>query len=562
MEWVGPDRAPFPVNFPDLLTRSSRRGLLIEINPYQILAAGITHLDETPAVLDCAAEFDRDDDAGLRQWLDTNFDKQKGWMPVICGFSSPDSLLHRESILPRKLPDPAYLPDLVKELYKIENPAAWKIQTLSPLEGVSVLPEGTQRPALICGVSYTDVQQVQQRLLDQRLLPYRLEQSILPLLGAISDFKARRNDKRAIVVVNIEQEHTVAYILGKEGVHTPAPVRHGFASIVQAARKEFELTEASAVRDRLNQADEELLLRASKFVRAIGRDLKPLVDSYEMTTGQPVGEIYCAYLPASLAWITEPLSQVVGRTPFIMECADWLPTVNLQAGDGVAPFGQHWLGALSLLAELPGPVQEQAPKEDAIHQGPWHIDCRLSVHLPSVDLIRSRFLANVATTTLAFSMVMLAFWQLSVSGSLRAEITYWQEQIAGHKKQYTEFNADTRRLDSQVAKLDTAYELMSAPYSVSDLMLNFGRTRLAKMSIESINGSPSGVVLRGTLREPSEQAAQTLRRYVETLRRDAVIGPLFSSIALISLDREPNTEMLTFEIACKLKGYKPKGDQP
>ena len=221
MHWVAPDRAP-PVKFPDLLNRNSRRGLLIEINPYQILAAGITHLDESPAVLDCTAEFDREDDAGLRLWLDNNFDKQKGWVPVICGFSAPESLLHRESILPRKLADPAYLPDLVKEQYKIENPTVWKLQTLSPLEGVPLLPEGTQRPALVCGVSHTEVQQTQQRLLDQRLLPYRLEQSILPLLGSISDFKARRNDKRAIVVVNIEQEHTVAYIVGKEAC-TPRP---------------------------------------------------------------------------------------------------------------------------------------------------------------------------------------------------------------------------------------------------------------------------------------------------------------------------------------------------
>src|SRR5258708_18371479 len=123
--------------------------------------------------------------------------------------------------------------------------------------------------------------------------------SLLPLLGAIIDHKTRHNDKRAAVVVGIEQEHTTAYILGKEGVHTPGPVRHGFSSIAQAACKEFGLKEAAEVRERLQHADDELLLRASKFVRAIGRDLKPLVDSYEMTTGQPVGEIYCAYLPES-----------------------------------------------------------------------------------------------------------------------------------------------------------------------------------------------------------------------------------------------------------------------
>ena len=63
-----------PVKFSDFLQRKIRRGLLIEINPYQILVAGISRLDASPAVLDCAAEFDREDEAGLRQWLGENFD--------------------------------------------------------------------------------------------------------------------------------------------------------------------------------------------------------------------------------------------------------------------------------------------------------------------------------------------------------------------------------------------------------------------------------------------------------------------------------------------------------
>src|SRR5260221_1100647 len=143
----------------------------------------------------------------------------------------------------------------------------------------------------------------------------------------------------------------------------------------------------TCLRERLQHADDELLLRASKFVRAIGRDLKPLVDSYEMTTGQPVGEIYCAYLPASLSWIAEPLAQVVGRAPFTIDCPAWLPTVNIQLGEGVTAPGQHWLGALSLVAELPGPKPAKDPKDNDVYQGPWHLDCRLSGNLPNNDLV-------------------------------------------------------------------------------------------------------------------------------------------------------------------------------
>jgi hypothetical protein len=541
------------VIFSDLFKRNARRNLLIEINPYQILAAGFSRPDEGTAILDCAAEFDSDDDLGLRQWLDENFDKQKAWLPVICGLVAPEALVQRESILPRKLTESSYLPTLVRDQYKVEHPESWKLATLNPLEGTVMLPEGTQRPSLICGLSQTDVHQTQQRLLDHRLLPYRLEIGILPLLGVISSFKARRNDKRAVVVVNIEQEHTLAYILGKEGVHTPAPVRHGFASIVHAARKEFGLSQSSAIRDRLQQNDEELLLRATKFVRAIGRDLKPLVDSYEMTTGQPVGEIYCAYLPPALSWITEPLAQVVGRTPFTMECRDWMPTVGLQTADGVPTFGQHWLGALSLLATLPGTKTENTPAEDAIYQGPWHIDCRLSAQLPNNKLVRRRFVTTAIASALAASALTLTCWFLYVSHSLASDTVFWSQRISESQGLYNDLNQTSRTLATRTARLDQAFELMGAPYQVSGLILSLGRTRPANMRIDSIEANETGVAMRGGVREPSEQASRSLRNYVDELRRDPAIGPIFTSVALTSLQREDDSDSLAFEITFKLK---------
>ncbi|MEN9402701.1 MAG: hypothetical protein RL091_1404, partial [Verrucomicrobiota bacterium] len=98
--------------------RNSRRSLLIEVNPYQILAAGIDRLENGPATIDCAAEFDSGDEEGLRSWLAANFEKQTSWVPAIASFVPPEGLLQRESIVPRRLADPAYLADLVREQYK------------------------------------------------------------------------------------------------------------------------------------------------------------------------------------------------------------------------------------------------------------------------------------------------------------------------------------------------------------------------------------------------------------------------------------------------------------
>lgn len=540
-----------------MFNRSSPRSLLIEVNPYQILAAGISRPDQGPALLDCAAEFEREDDDGLRRWLDEHFDKQKNWVPAIGGFAPPDGLLQRESILPRKLAESGYLQEQLVELFKIEHSGAWKLQTLSPLEGTPVAPEGTQRPALICGISHSDVHQIQQRLLDHRLLPYRLEFSLLPLFGAISHYKAQQGDKRAVVIVVIEQEHTAAYILGKEGVQTPAPVRHGFSSIVQAARKEFNLTDAQSVRERLHLADEELLLRATKFVRAIGRDLKPVVDSFEMTTGQPIGELYCAYLPPQLAWIAEPLTQVVGRSPLSVDCTAWLPSVNLHTGPQVPPLGSHWLGALSLLAEIPGAKPEKNTRENSIYPAPWHVDYRLSAELPSGDLIRRRFLANAVSVSLASAALMVTLWQYYSDHMLRGDLSFWEQRIAEDQRPFTAVNQLARDLAARTARLDAAYDLVGAPFSVTELMLALGRTRPAAMQIDSISSIENGVSLRGILKEPSQQATRSLRGYVEELRRDPAIGPLFASITLTSMEREANADTLAFEVIFRRKPTQP-----
>lgn len=539
--------------------RNSRRSVLIEHNPFQILAAGIVRTDNNggPVTIDCVAEFDVDDEVGLRHWLALNFEKQNAWVPAVASFCPPEALCQRESLQPRKLAESDYLPALIKDQYKIERPGAWKVEVLSPQEGDRVAPEGIQRPGLICGVSHSDVHRMQQRLLDHRLLPYRLELGILPLLGTLSAHQERQGDKYAVVVVVIEQEHTVAYILGKEGVHTPAPVRHGFSSIVQAVRREFGLMTANDVRQRLLQADDELMLRATKFVRAIGRDLKPLVDSYEMTTGQPVGGIYCAYLPPALSWLAEPLAHVVGRTPYYFDSTTWQEQAGIQFADGVTPPGHHWVGALSLVARPPEPRSGKPAKAGAAYQGPWRVDCRISAALPSGDLIRRRFIGNAIAATLAAACLLVTLWQLYNGGVLSTEIAYWRQQMAENDRAYRTLAADTARLEKQAARLDAAYELVRTPYTTSELLLDLGRTRLERMSLERVDGFREGLVLRGVLREPSTRATQTLRTYVDTLRNDPKLGPLFATVALVSMERSENGDQITFEVACRLKNPLP-----
>jgi hypothetical protein len=539
--------------------RKVRRSLLIEINPFQVLAAGLRQNNGGPTLIDCAAEFAVEDDAGLGAWLDEKFGAQRAWVPAIGSIAPAEAVLRRENLQLRKLAEAGYLGGLLKELRRIPQPEAWTLAALDPLAGTPLAPGGTAHPGLLLGLANNDIRSFQQRLLDHRLLPHRIELGILPLLGAISGLTDWRQERRATVVVVIEQEHTTAYIIGKEGLHTPAAVPHGFASIVQAVRKEFGLGDAGEVRERLHQADDELLLRATKFVRAIGRDLKPLVDSYEMTTGQPVGEIYCAYLPPALQWIAEPLAQTMQRPALQLDCPAWLPTVGLQPADDLPPLGPHWLGALGLVSTPAGP--EEPPAGAAAGPVPWRVDCRLPAQLPNSRLAGRRFAAFALFGALAAFALTLTLWQWYVIRSLDADTGFWNGKIASNQKLFNELIRATSSLRSQSARFDDAYALMQKPPPATDFILDLGRSLPPNMQVDRIESTGGRMAMRGSLREPPDQSSRTLGRYLEELRRTPAIGPLFSSIALTALQRANDSDdSLAFEITFTLA--EPGGARP
>jgi len=231
---------------------------------------------------------------------------------------------------------------------------------LNPLEGEVVAPAGAQRPVLISAVPHAAVRETQQLLLDLGIMPYRLEVGVLPTIGAILGYNDRRDDTRACVMLQIGAEESTAWILGKEGVHTPSPIKVGYSSIEKLAMKEFALVDAAEVHARLMTVEEELLLRATRLVRPLVRELKPIFDSYELTTGQRVGELYCNALPGWLSWISEPLANGTGLENFAIDCNAWLQSANLRA-DPELIFTPKWFSLLSLVAEFKSPQVHGKP---------------------------------------------------------------------------------------------------------------------------------------------------------------------------------------------------------
>src|SRR4051812_45702959 len=104
--------------FPNLSQRHVRRILVVEFSPYQILALEISRSHHGPVVLDSAAEFSREDTAGLDRWLAAKVTVWHARLTVIVGLVPRRGIIQRESIVPRRLTNPAYLANVIEEQQK------------------------------------------------------------------------------------------------------------------------------------------------------------------------------------------------------------------------------------------------------------------------------------------------------------------------------------------------------------------------------------------------------------------------------------------------------------
>jgi hypothetical protein len=345
-----------------LFSRHRRTGVLWNATDHVVQVARLSRLDERPVRLDLLAELTPGDDEALAQWLRTAFpERRSGYVPAYCGFHPVERVLLRETIAARRLGEPGYLPQLLAETAKLSGVNDWQVSALHPSEG-DLLTTGTAaRPGLLFGLPHAVVRESQQRLCKAGLLPRRLEVGSIALVGALTRYIRETGYPHATVACEIGLGQTRLYFLGKDGVHTPATLPHGLLSIMEATMKELGAPGIGAARDALFAPTDELRSHSRRLVRMLTRHLKPAVDYFEMQTGQPIGALFCAHLPAKLSWLEEALCAAIDLEFLVPDFKTWLPAIGLELAPGAEVPPRSWFQPLSLVAQLaPGVPAHEA----------------------------------------------------------------------------------------------------------------------------------------------------------------------------------------------------------
>ncbi len=336
-----------------VLSRASRSGLLWNVNEHVLQLARLARPDVKPIVVDEMVELNAGDEAGVEAWLRRAFpDRGRGYLPAYCGFHPTDRVLLREMINTKRMVEPNYLPLLLAEQAKLTAVNDWNVCALNPIEGEVLAASTIVRPGLLVGLPLATVRESQQRLRKLSIRPRRLELGTLALLGALTRYVRETSYPHATVVCEIGLGQTRVYFLAKDGVHTPATLPHGLVSIMEATMKELGVPGIGPARDALYAPTEALIGHSRRLVRVLTRHLKPAIDYFEMQTGQPIGAVYCAHLPARLSWLEEALCTAVDLQFLVPDLDVWLPLSGVQIASGQSVPSRSWLQPLSLLGRL------------------------------------------------------------------------------------------------------------------------------------------------------------------------------------------------------------------
>jgi len=184
---------------------------------------------------------------------------------------------------------------------------------------------------------------------------------------------------------------------------------------------------------------------------------------------------------------------------------------------------------------------------------PWHFDCRLPKELPDDTPVRGRFVANAIAGSFAAIALTYVGWTYYSQQTLATDTADWNQRIAASALETERLRKVTSDALDGAVRINQAHALVHSPFVVSDFIAEVGRTRPESIRLEMVEQVGGSVYLRGMLRETSQRGSVLLGRYVEELRANPRLAPIFTSIVLTSLERNDVSQNINFEITLKLK---------
>jgi hypothetical protein len=188
----------------------------------------------------------------------------------------------------------------------------------------------------------------------------------------------------------------------------------------------------------------------------------------------------------------------------------------------------------------------------------WHVDCRLVAELPEDSVVGIRFITYAISVALAFAAVLFTGWYGYADLTVRHQIEDGTMRLEEDQWEVIEIRRLQRFYEMESKKIESAYNEMKSPILISGFTNELGRTLPERMVVDTIEYGDGKFVVRGRLRQSSEEASILLGKYLDSLRTDPEVGPHYSSINVTALDRSPDDDqIMNYSITLRLKTRTP-----
>jgi hypothetical protein len=182
----------------------------------------------------------------------------------------------------------------------------------------------------------------------------------------------------------------------------------------------------------------------------------------------------------------------------------------------------------------------------------------LVAELPEDSVVGIRFITYAVSVAIAFSAVLFTGWYAYADLTVRHQIEDGTMRLEEDQWEVIEIRRLQRFYEIESKKIESAYNEMKNPVLISGFTNELGRTLPERMVADSIEFGDGKFLVRGRMRESSEQASILLGKYLDKLRADPQVGPHYTSINVTALDRSPDDEqMMNYTLTLRLKPRTP-----
>lgn len=200
---------------------------------------------------------------------------------------------------------------------------------------------------------------------------------------------------------------------------------------------------------------------------------------------------------------------------------------------------------------MPSKKSKKKPDAAAPVTPAWHPNFRSYERLPDMKVVRTAFFINGLAVFGAIVVLLFTCYQEFNLHAKRSEIASWETQIAANQAASSAAIGQFRAFQAAEKKIKEVDSFVTTDLPLSTFLLRLGAVLPPHIKISAVDWRDDLLVLRGSVSGSPDQASGYASSLVALLTEDEVFGPVFDSITLTGLARNPATGMLAIEVHLK-----------